>query len=124
MYGTFMGMIALGSCLDPALVCEYSITKMHSSMSQTLKPESKCESLVNRRIVYIGNQRKKKYPYGDPWTWNSYMLIAEVRGLYFPKQKVSTSLFLGKAGIHTITLTSQPNDYGSVLRRPCTNYAS
>lgn len=46
-----MEMIALGLCLDPALVCECSITKMQSRMSQLLKVGSKCEFLVNRRIV-------------------------------------------------------------------------
>ena len=88
MYGAFMRMIALGLCLDPVLVCEYCLTKMQSSMSQTLKPASKCEFLVSRRIVYIGNQRKERYPCENYWTWNSYVLIAEVRGLYSPRQKV------------------------------------
>lgn len=117
MYEAFMGMVALGLCLDPALVCEYSIMKMQRTMSQTLKPLSKCEILVNRRIVYPGNLRKKRYPCGNSWTRNSSVLIAEVRSLQFPKKKVSISLFLGKAGIHTITLTSKQNDYSSVLRR-------
>lgn len=74
-------------------------------MNQTLKLASKCEFLVNRRTVYIVNQRKEIYPCENPWTGNSYMLIAKVRGLYFPKQKVSISPILGKAGIHSIMLS-------------------
>ena len=37
--------------MDSVLFCEYSITKVHKTLSRTLKLSSKYEFLVNKRIV-------------------------------------------------------------------------